>query len=155
VVALTLCGGYRSLPPQDRLSEFRTRFEREPDPVNKAKLMPNLSAAEFQQIEKSVSAGDNTAALNGLEKFRDEARSCAKELDAKGIDAESHPAGFKQLQVSVRQSIRRLEGVLVSIPGDEQKPFAEVRRDLEQLDHHLMHELFPRQPGTQPAKPRK
>jgi len=151
--ALACCLGY--MPQKDRIAELRSRFEHEPDAVNKAKLMPNLAAAEFHEIQKSISAGDAVAALATLEKYRDETRACATELDSKAIDAEKHPAGFKQLQVSLRQSLRRLEDVVVSLPNDEQAPFVKVRDDLEQLDRHLIRELFPHQPGGEAEKSKK
>ena len=152
VMAFSVC---LSMLPQDRVEEVRARFERELDPVNKAKLMPALGEAEFRQIQKDVAAGDTTDALAGFRKYREEAQTCAKELDSKAIDAEKHPAGFKQLQLSLRQSLRRLEDVLVTLPGDDQKPFLELREDLELLDRHLIHELFPSQPGAATDKPKK
>ncbi len=151
-MALGICLG---LLPQDRVAELRARFEREQDPVKKAKLMPALGAEEFQEIQKSVAAGNTAEALAGFRKYREEAQICAKELDSKAIDAENHPAGFKQLQLSLRQSLRRLEDVLVTLPGDDQKPFLELRHDLEQLDRHLILELFPSQPGAATEKPKK
>jgi hypothetical protein len=141
---------------QSSALEFRARFDRETDPMHRAKMMPQLSDAEFQQIGKDVAAGHLPEALAVAEEYRDEVRACENGLDAKEVDAEKHPSGFKQLQISLRESLRRLDEILVNFTGDEQKPFIEVRKDLEQLDRHLIRELFPNQPGSdsRSGKPR-
>jgi hypothetical protein len=138
------------------VAELRARFAKENDPVRKARLMVPLGDAEFQDIQREAAEGNYSEALALLREYRDEAQACAKGLDAKESDPEKHPSGFKHLQISVRASLRRVDDVIVGLSGDEQKPFLEVRKELEQLDHHLIHELFPRQPGTEsgPAKPR-
>lgn len=133
---------------QDRLAQVQTRFDHETDPVHKAKLMPDLGDAQFQEVQRQVAAGNLADALSVLEKYRDAAKACKTELDAKGIDAEKHPAGYKQLEISLRSSVRRIDDLVVGLPADDQKPFLSVRKDIQQLDHHVMRQLFPRQPGA-------
>lgn len=132
----------------DRLDATRSRFERETDPVHKAKLMVPLGNAEFDQIEKQVVDSDLTNALSGLQTYQTQVMTCEKGLDAKGVDPEKHPAGFKELEISVRESLRRLDNVLVRLPGDDQKPFLDVRKSLDDVNRHLIKQLFPLQPGV-------
>jgi hypothetical protein len=148
-VALALVAG-PSLQ-QDRLAQVQSRFEHETDPVHKAKILPDLGDAEFQEVQKQVAAGNLSDALAALEKYRDAAESCKKELDAKGIDAEKHPAGYKQMEISLRSSLRRIDDLVAGLTMDEQKPFLGVRKEIQQLDRHLMLQLFPRQPVTDAA----
>lgn len=136
---------------QDELAKDRARFDKESDPVRKAKLMVHLGTDEFNQIEKQLAADDSTAALNGLREYQTQANSCEKALDARGVDAERHPAGYKELQISVREAIRRLDNMMVNLTGDEQPPFREIRKNLDDLDRDLIKELFPKKPGTLPG----
>jgi hypothetical protein len=138
----------RAMIAQSSAPEFRARFERDTDPLHRAKMMPQLGEAEFQQIDKDVAAGNLAEALEVAREYRDQVQSCEKALDAKEADPEKHPSGFKQLQISLRQSLRRLDEMMVTITGDEQVPFIELRKDLDQLDRHLIRELFPNQPGN-------
>ena len=131
---------------QTRTTDFLTRFEHETDPVHRAKLMPRLGDEQFHEIAKEISDGNLPEALTILKKYRDEAALCTKELDSKVTDPEKHPGGFKELEISVRQSLRRLDELLVSMTGEEQKPFLEVREDLDRMNRHLVRQLFPRQP---------
>lgn len=139
---------------QSKLADLRWRFAHETDPVHRAKIMPRLGAAEFQEINTDFSAGKLPDALAVLQDYRDEVQTCEKGLDAKGVDAEKHPAGFKQLQMFMRESLRETDELLPELSSDEQTPFLAVRRDLEELNTHLIHELFPSRPLGEGASPK-
>ncbi|MGH9692296.1 MAG: hypothetical protein ACRD4C_14665 [Candidatus Acidiferrales bacterium] len=141
---------------QDDVAGLQSRFARDTDPIHRAKSMRQLGRAEFQEIEKDADAGELAQALATLREYRDEAQSCEKALDDKGVDAEKHPNGFKQLQFSVRESLLRLDNLLVTLTADQQKPFLEARQDLDTMNRHLLHELFPNNPAKSgpPEKPK-
>jgi hypothetical protein len=140
-----------SVVAQSKTSELRSHFQNESDPVNRAKLMLMLGESEFQDIRKDVDAGQTDDALGLLKLYRDEVQVCELSLDARKINAEKHPGGFKQLQISLRENLRRLNEISAEMTADDQLPFLEVRKDLEDLNHHLVQELFPHQP--EPAAP--
>ncbi len=146
IVALALLHG--APRPQDRLAQYRSQFLHETDPVRKAKLVPHLADAEFEAIHTELQAGEVDEALRILENYRDEVVSTKKALEATGVDAEKKPAGFKELQISVRQGLRRLSDALAEMTTDQQKPFEAVQKDLEGINQGLIRELFPRQPGA-------
>jgi hypothetical protein len=128
---------------QKQILDFRTRFTQETDAVRRAQRMPKLGEAEFDEITRDIDEGKLTDGLAILKEYRDEIRSCEGYLDAKNLDAEKHPKGFKQLEITLRQSLRRLNNLLAGLTTDEQAPFVEVRADLEELGRHLIQELFP------------
>jgi hypothetical protein len=133
---------------QDRVPELRARFQSETNPVHKAKLISRLADAEFSEVQNQVAAGNLGDAAAIVEKIRDEANTAHQALDANKRDAEKHPDGYRQLQISVRESVRRLNDILTGLAGDDQKPFQEVRDDLEKLDRQLIHQLFPKDPDS-------
>jgi len=139
---------------QDRTAQIRSLFDHQSSAVEKAKLMPRLGDAEFSDARKEIAAGRLPQAAAILGQYRDEAQLCARGLEAAGRDAEQHPAGFKQLQISLRQSLRRLNEILVGLPADDQVPFLAVHKDLDELNRRLIRKLFPRQPvDDRPGKP--
>lgn len=139
-----------SVVAQDRLPELRARFQSETNPVRKAKLVQRLADAEFGEIHNQVAAGNLDDAAAIVEKVRDEAHTADGALDGAKRDAEKHPDGYRQLQISVRESVRRLNDILTGLAGDDQKPFQEVRDDLEKLDRQLIHQLFPHGLDSEP-----
>jgi hypothetical protein len=139
-----------SLSAQNRIPDLRARFDREPSPINKAKLMPQLGDAEFVEIDTDVTQGHLPEALAILQVYRDEVNSCDKGLDAMGVDAEKHPGGFKQLQISLRESLRRLDMVVVTMTADEQAPFLDIRKELSEVNLRLIQHLFPHEAPKKP-----
>lgn len=139
--------------------ELQTRFEQEPDASRQAKLLIEMSRADFHIVNEQVAAGDNTDALKTLQQFIDDAQKCSVGLDAKEKNPESHPSGFKQLQIATRESLRRLDDMTVGLTSDEQEPFLALRKTLDQLNRHLIRELFPHEPppgkDSAPSDPTK
>jgi len=142
---------------QDRTAQLRARFEKETDPVRKARMVTLLADSEFREMHEKIDTGDLAGAAEIAGRVRDEARASKKLLDAKSRDAEAHPDGYKQLEISVRESMRRLDDIMVSLAKDEQAPLAEVRQDMDELDRQMIHQLFPQRPEatpkTEPEKP--
>ncbi|HEY6442440.1 MAG TPA: hypothetical protein VIY66_03770 [Candidatus Acidoferrales bacterium] len=135
---------------QTRIEDLRQRFAQESDPVRKAKKMPQLGEAEFQKIQKDVASEQFAEALALLRQYRDEAQSCLQGLDATGVNAEKHSSGFRQLQISLRESLRRLDTVIPLISPEAESGFLETRKALNEMNMHLIEELFPR-----PKQPEK
>jgi len=131
------------LGAQDRNADLRSRFQHETNPVQKAKLMPDLGEAEFQQIRKEVEAYHFPVALDLLREYDSQVALCMKALAGTNVDPEKHPAGFKQLQISVQESLRRIDALLPPMTGDEQAPFLAIRKDLDEVNRRLIEQLFP------------
>jgi len=134
---------------QIRVQDLRTQFVREPNPVRRAKLLPKLEQAEFVEIRQHVDGGDYAKALEILGGYRDDIRATQKALDATGVDPEKKPAGYKELQIAVRESLRQLNEIFVALPGDWKMGFDDIRRELETANNRLIVQLFPHQPGHQ------
>jgi hypothetical protein len=136
--------------------QWRAKFDHEADPVHRAKLLLPLGDSEFKDAENAL-ANDKTAeTIDILKKYLDEARSCEKALEEKFPDAEKHAGGYKQLQISVRGSLRRLDAMIVGLNEDDRKPFVEIRGQLDEIDRHLIQMLFPKQPANDAAgKPKR
>jgi hypothetical protein len=136
--------------------QWRAKFEHEADPVHKAKLLLPLGESEFKDAESALANDKAVEALDILKKYLDEAQSCQKALEEKFPDAEKHSNGYKQLQISLRGSLRRLDAMIVGLNEDDRKPFVEIRGQLDEIDRHLIHILFPKQPANDGAgKPKR
>jgi hypothetical protein len=144
VFALTLLLAAAASP--DNVSDLRTRFERETDPVRKAKLMPQLGEAQFRNIRDKVHAGQFPEAVAELGHYETEAQECEHLLRSTGIDVAKHPGGFKELEISIRESLRRLNEMVHSMASDEQEPFLKAREELSEMDERLVQQLFPKRP---------
>lgn len=137
---------------QNRLADLRSQYDHESDPIRRAKIVLKLGAAEFEEMRHYAEEGNFPDALRVLGDYRDEVRAIEKGLDATGVDADRHPAGFKEIQISVRESLRKLNEVLLTIPPEWKMGFDDIRKELDAVNKKLILELFPRQPGHSSKK---
>lgn len=131
--------------PRDTTPELRAHFEHETNPVQKAKLMQKLGSAEFRDIENKAEDKQYSEAAKVLDQYHAEVEGCSKALDQANINAAKKPAGFKQLQISVREALRQLDRLISTMTADDQRLFRKDRDSLEELNSHLLQELFPGQ----------
>jgi hypothetical protein len=140
--ALVACStAVRAQDPE--LFRLEAQFQSETNPVQKAKVLAKLGPLEVDEAARKIKADQDDAAFAGLERFRDDVRKTAAELSATQANASRHPAGFKELQIGLRQSLRRLGDLFSLVPSDEQPRLEAVRSDLATTQNSLIEALFP------------
>lgn len=138
----------------DNLSELQAQFDRESNPVRKAKMLAKLGDAQFEEARRAGREGDNNTVGFTMEKYRDNARAAVEALKKQHTDAEKHSDGYRQLEMHVRKGIREVEDTMLAAPAPYKPPLQIVRRDLVAMDDELIKLLFPHRPAeTRPATP--
>jgi hypothetical protein len=149
IAALALCA---SLAAQDRLAEDLAKYQHETDPVRKARALVRLGDDQVDLAKRQLRADDEVASLHTLEQYRDEVHEMVTALNAMGVDAERKPGGFKELQISLRETIRRIDDLILTLNVDKRAFFRVVRNDLFMDQNVLIDELFPRKPDRNSPK---
>ena len=149
IAVLALCA---PLAAQDRLAENLAKYQHETDPVRKSRALAKLGDEQVDLAKKQLKAEDEVASLHTLELYRDEVHDMVTALNATGVDAERKPAGFKELQISLRETIRRIDDLILTLNVDKRPFFRVVRNDLFMDQNQLIDELFPRKPDRSPPK---
>jgi hypothetical protein len=93
VAATVLCA--QAAVAQARIADLRARFVREPSPVNKAKLMPQLGDAEFAEVDTDVAQGKLQEALAVLNQYRDEIDACVPKSILRDSSSCNFPCGTR------------------------------------------------------------
>jgi len=149
IAALAVCA---PLGAQDRLAEDLAKYQHESDPVRKSRALAKLGDEQVDLAKKQLKAEDEVASLHTLEQYRDEVHDMVAALHGTGVDAEKKPAGFKELQISLRETIRRIDDLIFTLNVDKRPFFRVVRNDLFTDQNELIDELFPRKPDKSPPK---
>jgi hypothetical protein len=149
IAAFVLCA---PLGAQDRLAEDLAKYQHEADPVRKSRVLARLGDEQVDLAKKQLKADDEVASLHTLEQYRDEVHDIVAALHGTGVDAEKKPAGFKELQISLRETIRRIDDLIFTLNVDKRPFFRVVRNDLFMDQNELIDELFPRKPDKSPPK---
>jgi hypothetical protein len=133
---------------QDRLAESKEKYDRESDPVRKAKLLAKLGDLQVTEFVRQANANNEDAAFTVLNGYRAEVRASFDALKATGIDAERKPDGFKELQIHLRKTMWELERAAPLVSGEKRAAFQDIRDELNRIHNDLIHRLFPREPGA-------
>jgi hypothetical protein len=149
ITALALCG---PVGAQDRMDDVLAKYQHETDPVHKSRALVKLGDEQVELARKQLKAGDEVASLHTLEQYRDEVHDMVSALHALGVDAEKKPGGFKELQISLRETIRRIDELILTLNVDKRPFFRAVRNDLFADQNALIDELFPRRPDRNSPK---
>jgi hypothetical protein len=148
---LALCA---PLAAQDRLAAALDQYQHETDSVRKARALAKFGAQQIDLARKQLKSGDDVGSLHTLEQYRDEVRETVEALKATGIDAERKPSGFKELQISLRETVRHTDDLIFTLPVDKRPFFREARTDLVTAQNDLIDALFPRKPDEKSKKPK-
>lgn len=128
---------------EDTLAKMRAQYAAESNPVDKAKILAKLGPREMTAARDLFNGGDADKGLAALKQYRDEVRDTTQALIASGIDATRHPNGFKELQISLRGDLNRLDDLILSAHQDLRPDFRAVRADFESAQNSLIDALFP------------
>jgi len=129
---------------QDKIAEYRQRYDHESDPVRKAKDFQQLGDAQIAEFVRATVQDRYDVALTNLSDYRLEAHTCFDGLAAAVPDAEKHPEGYRQLQIHIRKGLWEMERTIPSIPDGRRQDFRAIHDDLAELQTKLIHVLFPR-----------
>ncbi len=152
VAVLTALALGAPLAAQDRLAEDLARYQHESDPVRKSRMLVKLGSDQVGKAKKQLKTGEEEASLHTLETYRDEVKESTAALKGTGVDPERKPAGFKELQISIRESIREIDDIILTLDVDKRPFFRVVRDDLAKMQDELFDMLFPRRPDRNEPK---
>jgi hypothetical protein len=143
---------FAPLAAQDRLAAELAQYQHDADPVHKARDLAKLGDDQIELSRKQLKSGADVDSLHTLELYRDEVMETVTGLKATGVDAEKKPAGFKELQISLRETIRHIDDLIFTLPVDKRPFFRAVREDVAKEQNDLIDVLFPRTPEQNSRK---
>lgn len=152
MAAISLLALCAPLVAQDRLAEDLAKYQHETDPVRKSRALVKLGDDQVDLATRQLRISDEVASLHTLEQYRDEVQETVTALSGLGVDAERKPAGFKELQIGLRGTIRRIDDLILTLNVDKRPFFRVVRNDLFMDQTELIDKLFPRRPDRSSPK---
>lgn len=141
-VALCACMSITAAEEETR-AKYEAQYQLEHDPVARAKILAKLGRFEVDQARSDLKADREEQSLADLEHYRDQVESAVQALSATGVNAEQHPSGFKELQISLRETLRHIDELILQLPLDKRPWFQAVRSDLAKSQNSLIEALFP------------
>ncbi|HVB34065.1 MAG TPA: hypothetical protein VNJ52_06815 [Patescibacteria group bacterium] len=135
-----------------KLLKLEAKFQDQKGAVRQAKTLAKLLPKEVLMAAQEIQEGEFDPGIARLERWSAQARQVHDALVATGRNAVKKPAGFTQLQVALRESIRRLGDIVFSLPLGRQDRAEAVEANLRQINSQLLEELFPPPPPPKPKR---
>ena len=142
IAPLCTCFSLRAAAQETRI-KYEAQYQLEHDPVAKAKILAKLGRFEIDQARADLKADKEEQSLADLEQYRDQVESAVQALLATGVNAEQHSSGFKELQISLRETLRHIDELILQLPLDKRPWFQAVRSDLGKSQNSLIEALCP------------
>jgi len=117
------------------------------------RALVKLGDEQIDEARKQLKNGDDVASLHTLEQYRDEVRHIAELLKATGVDPEKQTAGFKELQISLRETVRPHRRFDSHFAGRSASIFPRSSHGPREYTNELMTRYSPRQPDRNSRKP--
>jgi len=127
----------------DTEDDLKARIEREQDPVKKAKYEIRLAHLKLLRGTEGCQRDDHEVCHQFLGAYLELMQASWKDLESAGRPAVKHSAGFKELDIALREDARSLEDAERKIPIEDRDYIDSVIRDMEKLHEEVMGALFP------------
>ena len=132
------------------------KIQNEQNPVKKAKEEIKLAAFQLVRVQDAYSHGHIDEGAKLLGTFLETMKASWKILQGTGRRAAKQPQGFRELEISLRESIRTLQDVKRSVSYFDRAPLTTTSQQLEQMHSGVFRALFPGstpRTGKGPATP--
>ncbi len=128
----------------DDLDKLRERLAEERDVYDRAKITVKIGDALLDQVLTAYKAGNLEEGNRLLVDYRRAIRTAHKELKESGRDARRRPKGFKDLEIHIRKSQRRLEDMEHLLNYEQRGPLEETIAALDAIRRELLDNLMQR-----------
>ena|SRR5579863_4512703 len=127
----------------DNEADLAARIAREQDPVKKAKYEIRLGDLKLQQAASAYDQDQFESGEKLLNSYSDQMKDAWKLLKESGRDAVRKPAGFKELDIALREDARQLDDLQHRVPFTDRGPLDKVTQEINQTHAEVMAALFP------------
>ena len=122
----------------DTPERLRARISTETNPVQKARLEIRLADLLLEQTRKQYTDGDDDKGLASLNDMMTNCESAYQQLFGTHRDPRSKPAGFKDTEIRMREFVRRLNDLRLTLASDERPPLDKAIERLRDMHDDLL-----------------
>jgi hypothetical protein len=147
---LLLAGGLapmaRAATDEDRAKELqreRAKLQKTGDPVERAKIGVRISDILVEDVSDAVRQGNFTEMEMQLAAYAETIEDANKALFDSGRNAVKKPGGFKELEIALRQHVRKFEDLSRMLNLQRRVPLEQAKNLATGIRDKLLKALFP------------
>lgn len=131
-----------TLEAVDTIPKLQARLERETKPAQRARIVAKLAPLELDEVAAEYRDGHLEQGAARLAKLVDVVEQADRALQTMAVKPRRKSKGFKELEIAVRESIRRLHDVATSVSYPNREPIEAGIGRLEKVRDNLLSALF-------------
>ena len=154
VVGLAACSGRANIFSESRderlrrLDDERARLARTTGPVDRTRVQIRISDLLVSLIGDAVGDGDIERLDQRMMEYRNTVTDARDTILNSGRNAEANSAGFRDLEIVLRQHDRQLTDIGQQLTFQFREPLIQLIDDVSEMRDELLGALFP---GRNPA----
>jgi len=125
------------------LQKERTRLQKETDPIDRAKIGVKISDILVEDVGEAVREGNFEEMQIQLTAYAQTIESAHKELLDSGRNAVKKPGGFKELEIALRQHVRKFDELSRMLNLQRRVPLEQTKDLATGIRDKLLKALFP------------
>jgi hypothetical protein len=125
------------------LERERQKFQKEDDPVSRAKIGIRISDMLLDDIALSVKEGNFDEMEHQLTEYAETIQTAHDTLMGSGRDAARKSGGFKELEIALRKHVRKFEDFARLLNLQKRVPLEKARDFAAGIREKLLKALFP------------
>jgi hypothetical protein len=125
------------------LQKERTRLQKETDPIDRAKIGVKISDILVEDVGEAVREGNFEEMQLQLTAYAQTIESAHKELLDSGRNAVKKPGGFKELEIALRQHVRKFDELSRMLNLQRRVPLEQTKDLATGIRDKLLKALFP------------
>jgi hypothetical protein len=158
LIGLASCGARTNVFSEPRDERLR-RFEREQaqllrttNPIGRTKVYIRISELLISFMSDSARAGDFEQMDEHVEEYRVAVTGARDTMVNSGRNPARRSAGFRELEIALRQHVRQLDDIGSLLTFDYRQPIEELITEVTEIRDGLIKALFPGQNATSTSK---
>jgi hypothetical protein len=125
------------------LQKERERFDREKDPVDKAKIGIRISDLLLEDIAEAVKDKNFNELNTDVMAYTSTIETAHQTLVESGRDAQKKSGGFRDLEIALRKQTLRLSDYARMLTIDRREPLEQAKKLADAIRSKLLKALFP------------
>lgn len=125
------------------LQRERTRLQKETDPIDRAKIGVKISDILVEDVGEAVREGNFEEMQIQLTAYAQTIENAHKELLDSGRNAVKKPGGFKELEIALRQHVRKFDELSRMLNLQRRVPLEQTKDLATGIRDKLLKALFP------------
>ena len=130
------------------LQKERTNLSKANDPVKRTKIQIKISDLLLTLLADAARNGNDKLAEQYLNDYSNTIADAHLTMMKTGKDAHKHPAGFKDLEISLRKQQRQLSDASKLMDVDSRTAVDKVRKQASDISDQLLKTMLLREPNA-------